>query len=158
MPGRASGSGFAAGQSCFRGPRARPLPAGSAAVWGPRWRPGCTWSTTWTVRAAGAGPRPRLSRPGGHGRAERQGPAGAEHCAGRLRALPAPQAQPGPAVGRQVPGPCGEAPSVGQGSAAAAAGALTLRPRGWFASWETSPVLLQPPLGSGSLVVSGFPG
>lgn len=24
---------------------------------GPRWRRGCTWSTTWTVRAAGAGPR-----------------------------------------------------------------------------------------------------
>lgn len=23
----------------------------------PRWRRGCTWSTTWTVRAAGAGPR-----------------------------------------------------------------------------------------------------
>lgn len=91
QPGRAASGG-----------RAPLLPAGSARVCGSRWRRGCTWSTTWTVRAAGAGPRPRLSRPGGHGSAEGRGPAGAEHRPGRLRALPAPWTQPGPGCG--VPG------------------------------------------------------
>lgn len=90
--------------------RAAPLPVPrasfppEAALCGPRWRRGCTWSITWTVRAAGAGPGPGplLSRPG-----DTDGPSGGG------RALPGPPAgSPGCRV--PVPGPCREAPSWGK--------------------------------------------
>lgn len=82
-------------------------------VRGPRWRRGCTWSTTWIVRADGDGgpARSRTDRPtdGGSGRV----PAGTELCPGAYRSPGNPRPVPslsGGSVARLSPGPAVRGP------------------------------------------------
>lgn len=97
-PGRAGGSGFAAGQCRFRA-RARAPPGGSGGVRA-KMAAGMYLEHYLDSKSRRAGPRPPPSRPGGT-----HGPrGGAERCPGRPRALPAPRAQPGPRAVRRGPG------------------------------------------------------